>query len=258
VSLVPAVTEMLFAIGAGPQVAAVSSFDSWPPETAALPRVGALLDPDVERILRLRPDLVVVYGTQTDLQAKFERAGIAVFPYVMGGLDHMLETIRRLGPVAGRAAEADRVAERLQARFDAVRARVAGRRQPRTLLVFGHEPGALRSIDASGGVGFLADIVRLAGGRNVFESVRRESVRVDTESILAAAPEVVIDIHYGRTDVPAAIDRERSVWQALPAVPAVRTGRVAVLAGNQYVVPGPRLADAAERIADIIHPATER
>ncbi|MGE3888626.1 MAG: helical backbone metal receptor, partial [Vicinamibacterales bacterium] len=70
VSLVPAVTEMLFAIGAGSQVAAVSSYDQDPPEVKALPRVGALLDPDVERILALRPDLVITYGSQADLQAQ--------------------------------------------------------------------------------------------------------------------------------------------------------------------------------------------
>jgi iron complex transport system substrate-binding protein len=258
VSIVPAVTEMLFAIGAGPQVIAVSSFDNWPPEVRPLPRVGALLDPDVERILRLRPDLVIVYGTQSELETKLQRAGIRTFPYVLGGLDNLMATIRRLGPIVGRAAEAEREASALQARFDAIKARVAGRRRPRTLLVFGREPGTLRAIDASGGVGFLSDIVALAGGDNVFGSEKRESVRVSTESILAAAPEVIIDIHYGRALGPQEIDRERAAWKTLPAVPAVRMGRVALLVGDEFVVPGPRLADAAEAIADIIHPVPRR
>jgi iron complex transport system substrate-binding protein len=255
VSVVPAVTEMLFAIGAGPQVIAVGSYDNWPPEARSLPRVGALLDPDLERILAMRPDLVVVYGTQSELETKLARAGIRTFPYVMGGLDDLMATVRRLGPAVGRASEAEQAAAGLQARFDRIRDRVAGRRRPRTLLVFGREPGTLRAIDASGGVGFFADIVRLAGGENVFESERRESVRVSTESILAAAPEVILDIHYGRAFGPGQIERERAAWKTLPAVPAVRTGRVAVLVGDQFVIPGPRLADAAEAIAGIIHPA---
>jgi iron complex transport system substrate-binding protein len=71
VSLVPAVTEMLFAIGAGPQVVGVSSYDHFPAEVEALPKVGALVDPDTERILSLRPDLVVVYGSQSDVDAGF-------------------------------------------------------------------------------------------------------------------------------------------------------------------------------------------
>ncbi len=258
VSIVPAVTEMLFAIGAGPKVVAVSSYDNWPPEVRSLTRVGALLDPDIEQILRLRPDLVVVYGTQSELRAKLERAGIATFPYVMGGLDNLTATIRRLGPIVGNAPEAERVAGAIQARFDAIRARVAGRPRPRTLLVFGREPGALRAIDASGGTGFLSDIVALAGGDNVFGSEKRESVRVSIESILASAPEVIIDLHYGSSLGPEQIDRERAAWKTLPAVPAVRIGRVALLVGDEFVVPGPRLADAAEAIADLIHPARRR
>jgi iron complex transport system substrate-binding protein len=254
VSIVPAVTEMLFAIGAGPNVVAVSSFDNWPPEVKGLARVGALLDPDIEQILRLRPDLVVVYGTLPEVSAKLDRAGIATFSYVMGGLDNLTGTIRRLGQAVGRRREAEKAATDLEARFDAIRMRVSGLKRPRTLLVFGREPGALRAIDASGGVGFLADIVTLAGGDNVLAGEKREAVRVGTESILAAAPEIVIDLHYGRTLSPEQIDRERAAWHTLPALPAVREGRVALLVGDEFVVPGPRLADAAEAIADVIHP----
>jgi iron complex transport system substrate-binding protein len=258
VSIVPAVTEMLFAIGAGPNVVAVSSFDAWPAEVKGLPRVGALLDPDIERVLQLRPDLVVVYGSTPEVREKLERAGIATFPYVMGGLDNLMGTIRRLGRAVGRAQEAEKVAAGLEARFDAIRARVAGRKRPRTLLVFGREPGTLRAIDASGGVGFLADIVTLAGGENVFAAEKREAVRVSTEGILAAAPEIVIDLHYGRTLSAEQIDLERAAWRTLPALPAVRDGRVALLVGDEFVVPGPRLADAAEAIADVLHPVPRR
>ena len=165
VSIVPAVTEMLFAIGAGPKVVAVSSFDTWPPEVASLPKVGALLDPDIEQIIRLRPDLVIVYGTESELRTKLGRAGIRTFPYVMGGLANLTKTMRDLGREVGMTAEAEQAAAAIEARLDAIRQRVAGRPRPRTLLVFGREPGALRAIDASGGIGFLSDIVELGGRR---------------------------------------------------------------------------------------------
>ena len=101
ISLVPALTEMLFAIGAGPQVVAVSSYDEFPPQVKSLPRVGALLDPDTERILSLKPDLVVTYGSQVDLQTQLKRASIATFDYRHGGLDHIFTTIRELGQRTG-------------------------------------------------------------------------------------------------------------------------------------------------------------
>ena len=96
-----ALTEMLFAVGAGPQVVGVSSYDDFPPETKSLPRVGALLDPDTERILSLRPDLVIVYGSQTELEGQFARAGIRVFAYRHSGVDNVLQTIRDVGSADG-------------------------------------------------------------------------------------------------------------------------------------------------------------
>ena len=107
VSLVPAITEMLFAIGAGPQVVAVSSFDEFPVEVKSLPKVGALLDPDTERILAMRPDLVIVYGSQSDLQTQLERAGLRTFSYRHGGLATTLGTIRDVGIATGHRQEAE-------------------------------------------------------------------------------------------------------------------------------------------------------
>ena len=79
VSLVPAATEMLYAFGAGPRVVAVSSYDAFPPAVKPLPKVGALLDPNVERIIALKPDLVVVYGSQDDLKRQLTRARVRFF-----------------------------------------------------------------------------------------------------------------------------------------------------------------------------------
>src|SRR6478752_3512904 len=97
ISLIPAVTEMLFAVGAGPQVVAVSSFDRYPPEVKQLQRVGALLDPDLEKILSLRPDLVVAYGSQEDLQKQLARASIPVYIYRHAGLSDVTRTIAEVG-----------------------------------------------------------------------------------------------------------------------------------------------------------------
>ena len=110
ISLVPALTEMLFAIGAGPQTVAVSSYDEFPPEVNRLPKVGALVDPDMERILALTPDLVLTYGSQSDVQTQLSRAGIAFFDYRHGGLAHVTTTMRALGERTGHADEAERVA----------------------------------------------------------------------------------------------------------------------------------------------------
>jgi cobalamin transport system substrate-binding protein len=247
--VIPAPPEMLFAMGAGARVVAVGTYDQFPPEVSKLPRVGALLDPDVERILSLRPDLVIVYDTQADLRTQLERARIPFFLYRHRGLADISATIRALGARVGLADRANALAASLEAQIAAVRARVAGRPRPKTLVVFGREPGSLRGIDASGGVGFLHDMLEAAGGTDALADIRQQSVTMSAEMVLARAPEVIIELRYSgasRDDV--------SPWNTLAAVPAVRNRRVYLLRGQEFVVPGPRVASAVERLARTIHP----
>lgn len=251
VSIIPATTEMLFAMGAGDRVVAVGSYDRFPPEVGRLPRVGALLDPDVERIISLRPDLVVLYGTQQDLRSQLDRASIPYYAYTHRGLADIFSTIRALGARVGAAERANEVATRIENEIDAVRARVAGRPRVRTLLVFGRERGSLRGIDASGGYGFLHDMLEAAGGANVLADVKTQAVQMSTEMVLARAPEVIIELRYSRGD--ARPDADLAAWNALPSIPAVKNKRIFVLQGDEFVVPGPRVGAATERLAQIIH-----
>jgi iron complex transport system substrate-binding protein len=249
VSLVPAATEMLFAIGAGPRVVAVSSFDHEPADVAKLPRVGALLDPDVERILSLRPDLVVAYGTQRDLIAQFDRAGVPLFPYVHGSVPDILTTIRALGDRTGDPHKAGQVATDIQRALDAIQQRVAGKPRPRTLLVFGREPGSLRNLYASGGIGFMHDMLDVAGGEDVFSDIKRESVQANSELLLARRPDVILEIRAGDEAAP-----DLAAWESLASIPAVRDHRIITIAGSEMVTAGPRVAMATERIARALHP----
>jgi cobalamin transport system substrate-binding protein len=253
VSLVPALTEMLFAIGSGPQVVGVSSFDDFPPEVKSLPRVGALVDPDMERILSLRPDLVIVYGSQTTVETQLTRAGIRAYSYRHAGLAGVFATIRDLGRVVARTKESERLAQTLQQRLDAVTTRVATLPRVRTLLVFERDLGSLRGLYASGGVGFMHDILGIAGGTNVFADVSRESVQPSIETVLARAPDLILEVR--PTGLPRErIPSERRVWESVPSIPAVRKGQVHIVTDDYLVTPGPRVAQAAETIARIIHP----
>jgi iron complex transport system substrate-binding protein len=214
ISIIPATTEMLFAMGAGDRVVAIGSYDRNPPEAQKLPRVGALLDPNIEQILAMKPDLVVLYGTQTEFKRRMERAHIPVFSYTHKGLADITETMRLLGARVGVEAAANALASGIERQLADIRQLVANSPRPKTLLVFGRERGTLRNIDASGGSGF-------------------------------------IELRYSREDMNAA---DAVAWNALPAVPAVRNHRVYLLTGDDYVVPGPRVAGATRKMAAILHP----
>lgn len=254
VSLVPATTEMLFVIGAGDRIVGVSNYDRFPPEVSRLRKVGGLLDPDVETVLSLKPDLVIVYDTQTDLKRQLERAQVPIYHYIHRGLADITSTMRALGTRIGAKAAADTAAARIEAQLAAVGRRVAGRPKPSTLLVFGREPGTMRRVHASGGYGFLHDVLELAGGTDVLNDLHKQSVEMSTEMILTRKPEVVIELHYGNSLNLAGMDAERLVWNTLPSLPAVSNKRVYLLAGDEFVVPGPRIVLAAERFARTLHP----
>ncbi len=238
-------------MGAGPRMVGVGSFDAFPPDVERLPRVGALLDPDVEKILSLKPDLMVCYASQTELQTQLARAGIRTFTYVHGSLADALSAIRQLGQAAGSPREGEALASGIERDLAAVRARRTEPR-PRVMLVIGREPGSLRAINVSGGYGFLHDLVEVAGGTNVFGDVKKESVNVSTETVLARAPDVIIELRYSKEAPPADRGRDVREWNALAAVPAVRNRRVHVLYGGELVVPGPRMTKAAEALSRAI------
>ena len=255
VSLVPSMTEVLFAIGAGDEVVGVSSYDRFPPEVMSKPRVGALIDPDFERILSLKPDLVIVYASQDDLIGRLRRVGIAMVVSKHAGLSDVAASIRELGARLGRSERASQVAGAIERDLAEIRTRVGGRPRPKTALIFGREPGTLRAIYASAGVGFMHDMLMAAGGDDAFGDVKRENLQVTVEVLLARAPEVIIEVHPAEGWTPQRLLKEQAVWSSLSSLPAVKSKRVHLLADDRLWAPGPRVAEGARRLAELLHPA---
>ena len=251
VSLIPSTTEMLFAMGAGSRVVGVGNFDRYPPEALTRTKVGGLIDPDTERIISLKPDLVILYGTQTDLRTQLERAKIPMFLYQHAGLADITTTIRELGARAGNAKESVALAERIEAEIADVRKRVEARPRPRTLLVFGRDAETLRGIYASGAVGFLHDMLDAAGGTNVFSDVKRQSIQTTSELAVARAPDVIVEIGI---DTASTSGRNLRAWDALASIPAVRNRRIYQLRGDGMMNPGPRISASVRRVAEVLHP----
>jgi len=254
VSLVPALTEMVFDMGGGTRVVGVSRYDTYPPSVRGLPRVGGLLDPDYEAILRLSPDLVLTYGSQTELERRLRLGGIDVYSYRHSGIAGTMQTMRELGAAMGLEESAAQAVARLERALDAVRARTRGRRPPRTLLVFGRERGTLRQVYASAGGGFEHELLLAAGGVNVFAGARGPSVQPSIEQLIASAPEVIVELHGTPTPEAETVRSDHEVWGRLSSVPAVRNGRVHVLYADYLSIPGPRIAQTAEAIARALHP----
>jgi ABC-type Fe3+-hydroxamate transport system substrate-binding protein len=251
VSLIPAVTEMLFAMGAGDQVAGVSAFDTYPREVTTRPRAGGLFDPNFEAILTLRPDLVVVYGSQEELINRLGRASIPMFSYRHAGLADITTTMRAIGQRAGHGPAANALATQIENDLAALRKAAAGKPRPRTLLVFGREEASMRGLYVSGGIGFLHDMLELAGGTNVMADVKREGLQLSMEQLLSRAPDVVLELRVSERWSPERQAREESAWRAV-SIPAVRNGRVRFLPDEALTIPGPRVANSVRLLGEAI------
>ena len=249
VSLVPGATEVLFAIGAGERVAGVSSFDHWPAEVERLPRVGGLIDPDLEAILTLRPDLAIIDPSQGSLRRQLAVSGIATYEYATADVADLLRNMRAIGDLLGLSNRAAQSADRLRADLDAVRARYASDDPPSVLMVFGRRDGSFAELWVNGGIGFLEELTAIAGGRNVFGDVERPGFKAGLEAVIARVPDVVVELRTGGQDaVPTAMLELE--WRTLPGFANVR---VVTLAAGWMLVPGPRVAEAAQVLGERLH-----
>jgi len=245
ISLAPSVTGILTAIGMAPMLVGVSDF-CHPPESESPPsRIGGLINPDLERIVSLRPDLAIATtsGNYLEDADRISALGIPVYTVDTPTVAAVIATIRRLGSLLGARGKGDRVADGMAARIAAVTSRIQGRGRPKVLFVVWGEP-----ILAPGRGTFINDALALAGADSISKDAPSRWTELGLEEIVAAAPEVLITVPDNREFVEGLARDLR--WAT---VPAVRDGRLHVV-GNTIQQPGPGIAEGIEEVAAILHP----
>lgn len=253
VSLAPSITEATYTLDRGDWLVGVTDVCDYPPPARQLPRVGGIAAPNLERIVRLRPDLVIATaeGNARDLLDRLERLGLPTFALkpdsYAGVVDSMLAMGRAL--VAEQAAR--RVAEDIQRQVRRVQGLVAGRSRPRVLYLIWTDP-----LIAAGAGTYLDDLLGLAGGRNIVWERTGSYPRLNWEQVVARVPDVILLAdHREDSERPSTgSGGAPPEWRAWQAVPAIRTGRVLAVPSNTILRPGPRLGDGLTRLARAIHP----
>lgn len=247
VSLLPAGTETLIALGAEDRLVGRTRYDDLP-EVQALPSVGGGLDPSLEALVSLRPDLVVAFETEggSPLRARLEEMGIAVFAIAPQDTADVFANVRRLGHLVGRDAAADSLARRMRAELDSVRASVRGRERPTVFYVVGTDP-----LMTAGPETFIAQLIGVAGGRTVFPDVRANWPQVSLEEVVRRDPDRLL-LPLGRDPGEAPRLLNGPGWRELGAV---RCGRVSLVDADLLHRPGPRIGQAARMLHAAIHDA---
>lgn len=251
VSLAPNITEILYALGLGKEIVGVTRYCDYPPEALTKVKVGGLIDPDLERIRALNPDLIVAFrGNPLPVIQRMRSLRLPVFVLEMGQtVESVLPFLERIGRVTRREREAAVLVQGLRARFDAVETALRGDGSKPRLFLSLHGLG----LWTCGHESYLTDMADKAGGTNIAGSVPKRWVNYGREQLLRDNPEVFIILVKSPADFGPA--REWLSGQTyLQSLPAIKSGRICPLDENKTSRYGPRLFDALEELARVLHP----
>jgi iron complex transport system substrate-binding protein len=256
VSTAPSITEMLYALGLGDRVQGVTVYCHYPPEATKKTKIGTYLKPDIETILSLRPDLVIVQKNPSDLTSRLTALKLNVLEVDHDSINGIYDSIRRIGEAAGVAERAQSLNRQLKDQLEDVRRRTASLPPQKIMFIVGRTPGTLDGLVAVGKASYLGELMTIAGGVNIFKDSMAPYPKVTHEEILARNPEVIVDMGDMADTVGVTDAHKQSVvalWNRYPNIAAVQQHRVFAVAADIFVVPGPRMVDAARQFSKMLH-----
>lgn len=248
VSLAPHATELLYAAGAGDRVVGVLASSDWPPDATTKPTVGDVHSLDLERIVALKPDLIVTWPYSSAEQvAAFRSRGIPVFITNPTTIDGIATDIERLGTLAGTSAAASARAAEFRTRLARLSQRQSNPKKVRVFYEIWHAP-----MYTIGGKHLISEAIRACGGENVFASLTLPAPEVSVESVLEARPEAII-VGTDRAVRPIWLDE----WKRWTSLPAVSYNNLYTVDANLMHRAGPRFLEGTASLCVVLDRARE-
>lgn len=251
VTLAPNLTEIVYALGLGDQVVAVTQFSNFPEAVQSKPKVGSFWQLNLEAIVGKQPDLVLALGfpQQRDLARRLSRMHVTVKTFNIEDFDDMLAAIEGIGLITGRSAQATALVESLQGDLATVQARIGHTTRPKVLWSIQREP-----LRVAGRKTFVNWIIEQAGGTNAIGPTLHQYPPVGAEQVLACQPDVIIEQLMVQQDPKEQLKQARVFWQRYDHLPAVRSQRIGVLDDDLVARMGPRIVSGVRATAEILHP----
>ena len=251
VSLAPNITEILFAIGLGDEIAGVTLDSDYPPDAAKKPKVGTFWQPDIEAVVAARPDLVITLGfeQQKNLAERLRRIGYNSLTLNIEKVSDLFDAIERIGAATGRQRQANELICRIRTKFQGLASMVGAGPKVRVLWVVQREPLRVAGRDT-----FVNEMIELAGGENAIGPTVHKYPPIGSEQVVACNADVIIESAMGRKDIESQRERALQHWSKFKHLPAVASRRVFVIPGDTVSRLGPRLYDGTETIARCLRP----
>ncbi len=254
VSIHPAATEIIYALGRADRLVGVSDYCTYPPEAQDKTIVGNSLSPNTERLQRLQPQLILISGQNPNIVDFCNEKGLEVRNLHMESVDEILAGIQTLGELLEAEPEADRLCEEIQVQIEQVKARAA--QYPPTEVFFSlyRTPGSLAGVTTVGPQTYLSELITLAGGYNIFDDVTAPYPQISKETLVKRQPQVIIEPR-PRTEMNEVLKQQLCDDWAHLDIPAVQAHRIYFPDADRLLKPGPRVGLAALELVDMIHPS---
>jgi iron complex transport system substrate-binding protein len=255
VSLAPSVTETLFALGQGSKVVGVTEYCNYPPEAKSLPKVAGFTDINYEAVLRARPDLIVLPVDKVANRQELERLGLTTMTLDTRSLTGYMASLLTFGEATSSLPLAKQVVSNLENSISEAKIRSEGRPKPRVLFSVMHSYqgfGYITEITAVGQDGFFNDMLKIAGGQNVYDGPL-SFPKLSREAIMTLDPDVIVDLIQGSEQSDLAL----SDWRGLGKIKAVVTDRIYLFSDESDTVPGPRIYKTIDKLSLSLFPDTE-
>jgi len=251
IAMAPSSAEVICALGAEDRLIGISSYVTWPRSLLALPRVGGLHDPSLESIFALDPDLVILRGSSTSLERMCDDHDIRVYRDRTDSLPSIFATIKEMGELLGATEKAEALNRDIRDQLNQIEETAQSDHPPAVLLTL-RGPERLANVTTVAGDTYLSELIRIAGGRNVFGDSDAPYPQIRMEEIVARQPDVIIELLPGLPINAEQHDALLAQWKPFESIKAVRDGQIRFITDDYATVPSPRVKQMARRMADII------
>ena len=254
ISTSPAITETLFELGLQGRVIAVSDFCQYPKEACKLPSIGGMLNPNMEAIVYLTPDLIIHQPGNQSLSNNAKNLGIKTLEVHMENLSEIYKSIRKLGFALNCQEKANKLILHLTTGIAFYQERLKGLPKKEVLLLLGDSNDPAYDLYAAGPGTFLNELLNLSGGKNIVRDSPARYPKLSNEYIIKKSPEIIIEAGPESNLSQREIDIKIEEWSRFPTIEAVKKKQIYFISADYILIPGPRLLKIIERFSKAIHP----
>ena len=254
ISTSPSITETLFELGLKDRVIAVTIFCKYPEEACRLPKIGGMLNPNMETVVSLTPDLIIHQSGNQRLRNNAKSLGIKTLEVRMGNLEEIFDSIKKLGIALNCQEQANKLTLQLTSGIAFYQERLKGLPKKEVLLLLGDSSDPARDLYAAGPGTFLNELLNLSGGKNIIRDSSARYPKLSKEHIIEKSPEIIIEAGPNSNLSQREIDIRIQEWNRFPTIEAVKKKQIYFIGADYILIPGPRLLKIIERFSKAIHP----